>query len=331
MAGLCGLWMISGLFVDGWAHRNQKPETFFTPWHGLLYSGFIASALWMLWVLRSHQEPGVRWRETMPVGYGLRSIGVLVFGVGAIGDLIWHQVFGIEVNVEALLSPTHLVLLTGGLLMAAGPVFSTMRRESNDPGPTWSSSGPIVATVAFVLSLLQFFLMYASPYDYGKYDSDYSEAVSQSGWLANEVLTDGIASALLFSLLVSVALNFVVRSIRPPRGTFLMLMFVPALLQTVLNSFETAPRLLGPALAAVLAEVTWRWVRPVLGSTVIVASWIAALTLVTNFGILAGVSLQDSVTWSVHAWTGLPFLCALFAGLLSVVFGVNATTAAARR
>ena len=40
-------WPIIGLFVDGWAHNNDKPETFFTPWHGLFYSGFVATALWM--------------------------------------------------------------------------------------------------------------------------------------------------------------------------------------------------------------------------------------------------------------------------------------------
>lgn len=32
--------------------------------------------------------------------------------------MMWHQVFGIEVDTAALLSPTHLLLMTGGLLMA---------------------------------------------------------------------------------------------------------------------------------------------------------------------------------------------------------------------
>ena len=93
--------MISGLFLDGWAHRNSKPETFFSPWHGILYSGFFASALWMLYVIRSNQQPGTSWRTALPLGYGYRSAGVLVFGVGALADLIWHSVFGIEVDIEA--------------------------------------------------------------------------------------------------------------------------------------------------------------------------------------------------------------------------------------
>src|SRR3546814_17364263 len=31
-----GIWMVVGLFLDGWAHDNNKPESFFTPWHGVL-------------------------------------------------------------------------------------------------------------------------------------------------------------------------------------------------------------------------------------------------------------------------------------------------------
>jgi hypothetical protein len=41
---LIGLWLMIGLFVDGWAHNNlQSLETFFTPWHAIFYSGFLAN------------------------------------------------------------------------------------------------------------------------------------------------------------------------------------------------------------------------------------------------------------------------------------------------
>ena len=30
LSDLFALWVIVGLFVDGWAHNHQKPETFFT-------------------------------------------------------------------------------------------------------------------------------------------------------------------------------------------------------------------------------------------------------------------------------------------------------------
>ena len=46
---LLGTWLLVGVMVDGWAHNNLEAlETFFTPWHALFYSGFVATAGWVL-------------------------------------------------------------------------------------------------------------------------------------------------------------------------------------------------------------------------------------------------------------------------------------------
>ncbi len=42
---LVSIWWMGGLFVDAWAHSNvPQLETFFTPWHAVLYSGSRPSA-----------------------------------------------------------------------------------------------------------------------------------------------------------------------------------------------------------------------------------------------------------------------------------------------
>ena len=64
LAALFGLWMIVGLFLDGWAHDNQKPESFFTPWHGVLYSGFTAAALFAVHRALRDRATGEGWRDT---------------------------------------------------------------------------------------------------------------------------------------------------------------------------------------------------------------------------------------------------------------------------
>src|SRR5688500_17478653 len=49
---LFSAWLLSGLFIDGWAHSNLPTlETFFTPWHAALYSGFLATAMWTAWLV----------------------------------------------------------------------------------------------------------------------------------------------------------------------------------------------------------------------------------------------------------------------------------------
>src|ERR1700730_10589836 len=85
------VWWLGGLFIDGWAHSNiPQLETFFTPWHAVFYSGYLAVAttliIKMLQNLRQiapatdgtvpswaalvrNSLPGKRWLKAIPVGY----------------------------------------------------------------------------------------------------------------------------------------------------------------------------------------------------------------------------------------------------------------------
>ncbi len=114
--------MLVGLYLDGWAHRHlSNLESFFTPWHGVLYSGFFATMACLAYMLVRFRRPGEAWWQMIPPGYGLSLVGAAIFFAGGFADLIWHTLFGIEKQIEALLSPTHLVLAIGGTLIGAGP------------------------------------------------------------------------------------------------------------------------------------------------------------------------------------------------------------------
>ncbi len=46
---MLGWVLVSGLYADGWAHVNVPGlETFFTPWHGVLYGSFALLVAWLL-------------------------------------------------------------------------------------------------------------------------------------------------------------------------------------------------------------------------------------------------------------------------------------------
>ena len=62
-AALLGTWVVGGLFLDGWAHVNQPGlETFFSPWHGVFYLGFLVSTVVLARLVSLHQcgrfDPG---------------------------------------------------------------------------------------------------------------------------------------------------------------------------------------------------------------------------------------------------------------------------------
>src|SRR4051794_25300321 len=92
MAAL-GAWLIGGIFTDGWAHNHIHVESFFTPWHAVLYSGYLANlAYGVLNVVRARKQ-GRSWREAIPYGYEMTAFGIVLFGLAGVGDMIWHLIF----------------------------------------------------------------------------------------------------------------------------------------------------------------------------------------------------------------------------------------------
>jgi hypothetical protein len=54
-----------------------------------------------------NRAKGDAWGRTLPPGYGLSFVGVLMFGAGGMSDVLWHRLFGVEQSLEALYSPSH--------------------------------------------------------------------------------------------------------------------------------------------------------------------------------------------------------------------------------
>lgn len=65
------VWFVLGLFLDAYHHANLPDlETFFTPWHAVFYSGFAATAGWVLWTVGRQAQQGRRGMAAVPIGYG---------------------------------------------------------------------------------------------------------------------------------------------------------------------------------------------------------------------------------------------------------------------
>ncbi|HUP86731.1 MAG TPA: hypothetical protein VM143_13790 [Acidimicrobiales bacterium] len=156
-----GVWMSAGIAIDGWAHNTHgaRLETFLTPWHAVLYSGFAAAASWMLVVVNRRLGPRVRTVDAVPLGYGLGLVGVALFALGGLGDGLWHTLFGVEVNIEALLSPTHLMLFVGALLVLTTPLRTRSARTASG---TPRSLLPAIVSLAVATQVVMFFFLYIS-------------------------------------------------------------------------------------------------------------------------------------------------------------------------
>src|SRR6266545_2451986 len=78
ITAVLGTCMVGGLLTDAWAHTNivNQLESFFTPWHAMLYGGFAATAAWTFWLgfRRRHGVPRW-WRNAWPAGYAVGALG----------------------------------------------------------------------------------------------------------------------------------------------------------------------------------------------------------------------------------------------------------------
>ena len=116
-------------------HLLNKPETFNSPPHALLYSG-VAIALFgtiMMFIswknISTDQKPKYRF----PVKLGL--IGIFVLIIAGPIDFLWHGNFGLD----GLLSPPHQTLLTGLFLCSVASMISILRYGTSHKRKTYST------------------------------------------------------------------------------------------------------------------------------------------------------------------------------------------------
>jgi hypothetical protein len=316
-----GLWTILGLFLDGWAHSHEKPESFFTPWHAVLYTGFTAAALWAGWVTWRRRQSGRSLVETMPPGHVASLAGFALFGLAAVGDLIWHEIFGVEADVEALLSPTHLLLLLGGSIALSAP----LRRMMRSPATVVSAKDfrPALLSLTLLTAVGAFFFGYVSPF--GTTAVGFPNATTHTHDLSQ--ITPAIArelrenwalgSIFVTTLVFVVPALFVRRRWKTAPGTFVFLYTFLLLLQVGLGEFKQWPLIaIGLVVGAVVDASIQREVPAwLLGAVVPIATWS------TYFLVF---ELQNGVGWSPELWAGVTLMAGLIGGLIgSLATGIT--------
>jgi hypothetical protein len=329
---LLSLWLTMGVFLDGFAHHNlpESLETFFTPWHGVLYAGFLVLAGFLLFHQFRNMARGYAWNRALPAGYRLALIGIGVFGLGGMGDFVWHTLFGIEEGVEALLSPTHLTLAAGGLLLSSSPLRAAIRRFSGVAQPGWTKLFPALLSTMFSLSVLTFFTEYVntlfSPERVVENPFANGPEVFTHYWTAL-----GVAGVLLPAALVTGAVLFVVRRWRLPTGALTLIVSGNGLLMALFHYHEIAtyPQILVPVVGSgLIAELAYAWLKPSAGRERAVHAFAFVTPLAQYAVFFAALIVTSGVWWSIHTLAGVPIIAGVV-GLLTSLAAAPPVGAAA--
>jgi hypothetical protein len=247
---------------------------------------------------------------TMPRGHALTLAALGVFAVAALGDLVWHEVLGIEVGLEALLSPTHLLLMASGLVALSAPVRAAWSDQS--VAVSFRSFLPVALATTLLTALVAFFLSFYSPFTNNAGGTPFSRFTGQvhdhpSADVRELQQLLGVGSILLMSVVLAAAVAVLLRNWRTPPGTFVLLFSLLVVLFAGTDEFEQPLVVLAGPLAGLAGDLLVRRGVP----AVFVTSG-AVATLWLAFFALYFVQ-EARVAWAAEVWAGTTFLSALLA------------------
>ena len=321
---LLGLWLVLAVFLDGWAHLNLPSlETFFTPWHAALYSGMLTTAAWTAAVISRNRTPGQPLTQAIPPGYRGTVAGLVLFAIAGGLDLLWHELVGIEVSLDALVSPTHLLLGFSLFLILGTAVRSARASHSASPDDHPALTPAALFAVVLMTGLGAFFLIYVSAFvrpgptalfvptpfgSPGRVQSEMPVVVTLANYLLTTVL---IIAPLLFTL-------FAAR--HPARGVVTLLVAAAAWMPVAMLGFHTysIAGAAGATIAAVLADLVLvrlpaTWLRRRLPAVT------GGIATVLWTGQLVAFAVTDAIRWPVSLWLGAVVLSATVAAGLALL------------
>lgn len=328
IVGILTLLLVLGLFIDGWAHNHGRvDESFFTPYHAMMYSSYALFGAFLVGLHFYNVNRGYRFWRALPQGYLISLIGVFIFGFGGLADMLWHTAFGIEQDIEALYSPSHLILAIGYCTVIGGVIQSAWIRRDVQQG--WRDLWWLIIAATSFLSILTFLVQYMTSI------SLISELVFSRGG-DGTVTHLAISNYLINTGLMLSTVLFLMRRWRLPSGAVTVIFTLNSLFMGVMLVFDY--RGFDPAgffalmgilvipglLAGLVSDVIIQRMNAT-PQTPYPARIVATIAgfLLSGISILAihlyGDLYGGGLWWQINAWLGIPILCGLIGLLLSLL------------
>lgn len=309
---LCSLWFVGGLYLDGWAHNHldSSLETFFTPWHGVFYSGFLALAAALVFLSWKHKSPGSSLIAGAPAGYAWSLIGICVFFLGGVGDMIWHEVFGVEADIDALLSPTHLLLAVGLTLMVSGPLRAWYLRTDDSKTESFAAQLPMLVSLGCILALLTFMTQYNHFVELRAGGTGPGDGVT-----ADRIQSLAVSGFLFQTAVVMGCIFLVMRRGRLAAGALTFLIATNVLAMVLMR--ENLMLVPSAIAAGIVADILASGSRPVRENTRAFRLFSFVVPAVLFLGYFITILFTEGTWWSIHMWTGSVFIAGCTGLLLS--------------
>jgi hypothetical protein len=343
------IWPVTAMFFDGRNHNNETgQESFFSIAHLVLYAGATVVGLWIAGVVVRHQiAAGIDVRRLMidfkaiPVGYGVAIIGLGILTVAGPWDLIWHEIYGFEVGVDAIYSPSHLALFFGALLVASTGIRSMWAKA--DIAPDLRTFAPVALSASLFIAVSGFITMYLSTFmtnvtptsDFRADLANFNDVRSDQTISVNSGLagygddkwpydfysvSHGMAAMIITGLILLGPTLLILRRWRVPAGAFTLIYLAFGLLVNIMSEYRDIVLIIPLILAGGTVDLLQRRLgmqradgRISLGGIRIAGTVTAAVLWCSYYAVLA---IDKGIGWSDTVWVG-----ALLVGIMTG-FGV---------
>jgi len=297
-----------GVFLDAWAHSHgHVDDTFFTPWHAVMYGTFTGLALFVMRTIVLNYKLGQSLFKALPLGYGALLLGVGLFIVGGVGDLMWHTLFGIETDIEAIYSPSHLLLLAAMVLILGAPFRAAWLRRG-DETPSLLQFFPALLSLVFMVSIIGVVGIPISPYFI-------PGALRFGGSMGGNGIGIYSAGMWIYSAVLIGAILFAMRRWRMPFGSLTFLFAAhSAILCVISDHFWFIPFAAAAGFAADLLALRLKLTGDSVNRTHFrLFAFIVPVILFS--AVFAAVEIFMNVGWVIHVWAGT-IVTTGFVGLL---------------
>ena len=234
-----------GASWDVTSHLLRTPETFFTPSHMVLYTGVGVSLISAIVSLVLFVAKKQTRKSHFVFGSKLIIVGAVLQIIAGPGDFYWHELFGID----GLLSPTHITLALGVIIVSIGSLigFTRINSHSDEKNNFLKVIIPISFGIFWfsIMWLIFFFVLPVSEGDTHNFNPDPYFAIALSF----------IAIPFTFSIIfwsVSKTLN-VFGAATAAAFTFIV-MNITANIITSQNIIDYLPWFAAPMISGVLAD-----------------------------------------------------------------------------
>ncbi len=311
------LLLSAGIYMDGWSHIEYGPDqSVFSEYHLLFYSSLAVIGIWLIANAARYLRQGFRGLNALPAGYLVSFFGVLIFGLGGALDLTGHTLFGFEADMEALLSPTHMMLFIGWAMIAVGPAraaASRRHREAKEPSLLRFLPG-LISWTMFANVLAFAGMAYFPTVNNAWMLADWRTTIE---WYGHSL---GVMGTMAQSVLMVGTALWLVHSFKLPRGSFTFFFSLFALVMTITSFIPAFIPVF--VLTGILMDVLYAVLKPSSKRPAQLYAFGFALPLIfwsLFYALALQTGLKGGVWYTAYIWIGSVFEAAIVGLLIALL------------